>query len=203
MRRVYRRKRSYMCRSLGIREQHTHVKTALGMCNHINLFAAGLAHNSLDTSAQLLGALLDRRGAVVLAVIDGRTVSLKLARYASPVADMLEIAEKHTVHHQDRIFCTADLAAVTLVIKQYLFALKTIFSVNSDDNVDKHNEICDRHHTEDYAEHALFQPQLPARYIDDYYSDPKHNRAKQHYQHGFQNKSQSVLRPSGKAERRL
>ena len=63
------------------------------MCNHINLFAAGLAHNGLDTSAQLLGALLDRRGAVVLAVIDGRTVSLKLARYASPVADMLEIAE--------------------------------------------------------------------------------------------------------------
>ena len=85
------------------------VQTALGVGDDIYLFAAGFPNDGADTFSQFLSAGCNRRGGLLIAIIDDSAVLFEGTGNPAPVIKETEIPKKYAVHQKKGIFRLADL----------------------------------------------------------------------------------------------
>ena len=157
----------------------------------------------MDAHPQLLRAFRNGRRAVVISVINDRSVFRKLLRNSSPVVYQLEVAEEHTVYQQKRILGRAELFVLPCRVERVLRFFKAVFLVGGTNDIQKHDDICDWNPRKHDAQHALFQPQLVAADVGEQDPGPEDPRTKQDHRHRTDNKKRSICVPLRKAQRRL
>lgn len=125
----------------------TDVQPTFGMCNDIDLFAAGLCADGFNACTKLGGAVLDGRGGLMLAVENLRTIAFQRGRYASPIGRKFEIAEKHAVHEQQGIMRGADACIMTLCVETVFCVLKVDLVLHNAEDSHELNQIQNRDKT--------------------------------------------------------
>ena len=140
----------------------------------VHLLATCLLYNLVNSVCKFKGAVLYRKGRLVVSVVNCCTVFCKLLGNSAPVVKVLKVTKENTVYQKYGVLCLADFFLFSPFVQQIFFLFKSDFlSCYSYDFV-QGKKVCNGNPSAQKSYHPVLYTKLNRGGVNEDYTVPEY-----------------------------